>query len=53
MKIEYGPPGAVGVTHLQYLSADEPGAPVGPTLAFVLGAALGAAVAWFWKRRRR
>ena len=24
MKLEYGPPGAVGVKHLQYLSADEP-----------------------------
>lgn len=24
MKLEYGPPGAVGVKHLQYMSADEP-----------------------------
>jgi hypothetical protein len=24
MKLEYGPPGASGVKHLQYLSADEP-----------------------------
>jgi hypothetical protein len=23
MKLEYGPPGAVGVKHLQYLSADD------------------------------
>lgn len=24
MKLEYGPPGAIGVKHLQYMSADEP-----------------------------
>lgn len=53
MKIEYGPPGAVGVKHLQYFSADEPDdrREVSPRLAFVLGIAVGVLVTWLRKRR--